>query len=445
MPDALTFTTEWISLKGGDPEERATFGAIGLKVGDVWLSEGMDKFTNSTKEAPLLSGFYLAEWIAWHWWRLRWEPRPHPLTIEWKLAHKFTSVGNGYVWPDVTVWFDGKRILLTSQRSDEDPNSTYHYDCDFSVAIPPQQFERAVDKFMNSVCNRMKEQGIRNSNLHNLWQKLQSDRREPEIHRRRKLEALMGFDPEDAESEILDTLINEATNLGEDAVDELAAAGIVAERPGITKKLENIARTYGFKVSKQESFSFHRGFKSTSAAEYKPAWVAGTRAAKALRNQASLGDGPISNKKLCEIAAVPGTSLKHAPPYRKTAHQGMAFVLDEDGTQRMVLRSKWESGRRFELARLVGDRLLGRYSGRLHPATQTGHTYRQQLQRAFAAEFLSPFNAIEDELADDLSDENQQLVAERFNVSPMTILRQLENNGVLDQDDLGADRLLHSI
>ena len=43
---------------------------------------------------------------------------------------------------------------------------------------------------------------------------------------------------------------------------------------------------------------------------------------------------------------------------------------------RIVFRSKWRTGRRFELARLLGDLLLTDESDRLYPATRA-RTYRQ--------------------------------------------------------------------
>ena len=104
----------------------------------------------------------------------------------------------------------------------------------------------------------------------------------------------------------------------------------------------------------------------------------------------------------------------------------------------VVLRPKWKTGRRFELARLVGDRVLGAASGRpaeqLFPATRA-HSYRQKVQRAFAAELPSPFGAVEDLLDGDYSEDRQTEAARRFDVSPMTIQTQLLDHGRLARAD----------
>lgn len=443
MTGRLTFPVEWKPLDGGFPEEQATFGAIGIRVDNVWLSVGRDKFTDTLTNMPLISGFYLAEWIAWNWWRLRWEPRRHSSSDEWGLAHEIASVGSGYIWPNVTIWSDGKRIRLAARPMPDDPSVMYHYVSDFDATIPSQEFERATDEFIKLTCDRMDSKNIRDSNLHALWRELQSDRNDPEIYRRRKLEALLGFGPQEAEPRVLDVLIDEATSLGESAIEELAAASMVSKQAGIAKRLENLARNHGFRISKANQFRFSSRLNLVSPDADTPAWVIGTEAAKTMRKEASLDDRPISNGKLCELAAVPRTALSHDTPLNRMPHHKMAFILDKDQMQRIVLRSKWETGRRFELTRLIGDQLVGQYGEQLCPATRT-YTYRQQLQRAFAAELLSPFEAVEQALDGDYSDENQQLVAERFRVSPMVIRRQLVNNDRADQDGLEADGLRYA-
>ena len=100
-----------------------------------------------------------------------------------------------------------------------------------------------------------------------------------------------------------------------------------------------------------------------------------------------------------------------------------------------MLRSKWHTGRRFELARIIGDRVLNSGTGRLFPATRA-YTYRQKAQRLFAAEFLSPFDAVDEELSGDYSLESQQDVAQKFEVSDYTIQTLLVNHRRIDHDEL---------
>ena len=57
------------------------------------------------------------------------------------------------------------------------------------------------------------------------------------------------------------------------------------------------------------------------------------------------------------------------------------------------------------------------------------------MQRAFAAEFLCPFQAVETMIGNDLSEEKQDEVASHFKVSPMTVRTQLVNNNMLHPEN----------
>jgi hypothetical protein len=138
----------------------------------------------------------------------------------------------------------------------------------------------------------------------------------------------------------------------------------------------------------------------------------------------SFGSEPISDNALAEMG---GARPQTIPA--KTIGPNISFAVDERfDRSRIVLRSKWRTGRRFEFARLLGDRIAGHVGGKLFPATRA-YTYRQKMQRSFAAELLSPFEAVDEMLPGDYSMENQLDVAEHFEVSPLTICTLLVNHG----------------
>jgi Zn-dependent peptidase ImmA (M78 family) len=74
----------------------------------------------------------------------------------------------------------------------------------------------------------------------------------------------------------------------------------------------------------------------------------------------------------------------------------------------------------------------------LYPATRA-YTYRQKVQRSFAAEFLSPFAAVDEILSGDFSMEKQQEAADHFNVSELTIRTLLVNHHRLERDELDGE------
>jgi hypothetical protein len=115
----LTMHADWEHLDAGPPEERACFAAIGIQDGAVCLTEAEDAFVRRVRRVVHLSGYELAEWLAWNWWRLRWEPRRY--SPSWAMAHRMSTIGGGYVWPNITVASDGERVTLAAQPTRPNP------------------------------------------------------------------------------------------------------------------------------------------------------------------------------------------------------------------------------------------------------------------------------------------------------------------------------------
>ena len=67
MGSGLTISADWERLDQGAAKERACFAAIGIWRNDVSLTTGHDSFVNVVRKAPYLSGYHLAEWLAWSW------------------------------------------------------------------------------------------------------------------------------------------------------------------------------------------------------------------------------------------------------------------------------------------------------------------------------------------------------------------------------------------
>ena len=162
------------------------------------------------------------------------------------------------------------------------------------------------------------------------------------------------------------------------------------------------------------------------------AWRVGVAAARSLREQEALDGEPIDNGRLSELFGTTKTALEQTASHA----QRMSFLLTNRGRSRLVLRSKWEVGRRFALARLLGDHLLAAGEPLL-PATGA-HTYRQKAQRAFAAELLCPYHAVVDFLGADRSEDRCNEAATHFNVSSLAIATLLANNEGQEQASVAA-------
>lgn len=428
MSPGLEVTLSPERLDEGSPEERATFGLFMILTPNASLSEGFDSYLNGYRQGPLVSGYYAAEWFAWNWWRLRWEPRS--ASPDWPLAHRMTSIGEGYVWPNVTIFSDGVRTALISSPSARPDAKPFRYVGGLPAVVPSTVFESAIDAFVTQMLARLRDESVAETNLDRLWRDVLAERSDPGVTKRRRLEALLGRDPDAVEDHAIERLLVDAEKLGEVAIDEVAAdhahGGVVLT----ADMLNELARSSGFEASPRDAVRLRPDTSPSRNAE-TPAWRLGAAAARALRNQESLGAEPIFDETLAQMA---GTSVDALG--KPASARNIAFALDESpNASRIVLRAKWKTGRRFELARLVGDRIVNAGGGRLYPATRA-HTYRQKMQRSFAAELLSPFETVDEMLAADYSIEHQQDIAEHFDVSPITIRTLLVNNGRIERADL---------
>lgn len=431
MNAKLEIKADWEKLEAGPPEERATFAAIGIRYNNAWLTEAEDAFVKRVRQQVHLSGYRLAEWFAWNWWRLRWEPRRR--STDWAMAHKMSTIGGGYVWPNISIISDGERIVLDAQGTVSRPEEPLRYISRLAAIVLATEFEAAVDAFVEQVRGQLRAESVTDSNLEAIWSDVLSERKNPEVARRRKFEALLGSDPDTVEEEIIEKLVADSRQLGERGMEELAADLTAEGRPATSEDVERIANAAGYDSNPRDVVRLEdRSHKALPM--HDAAWKRGVAAAKALREQERLGAAPISNDRLCQLVGVTSVAA------RAGGNTGMlSFALDDSATKgRVVLRSKYETGRRFNLARLLGDRVAVTAGGRLMPATRA-YTYRQKLQRAFAGEFLCPFDALADTLQGDFSAEAIEDAAAHFNVSDRTVRTLLANHGLIDREDLVQD------
>ena len=427
MPEELAITLSPERLDEGSPEERACFGLLTIRADGVNLTEGFDSWINGYRPGPLVSGYHAAEWLAWNWWRLRWEPQSSSPT--WWRAHKMVSIGEGYIWPNLTIFSDGLRTALISRPSSRPNARPFRYVGTDPCILASSRLEAAIDAFVPQVLARLRDSGISETNLDRVWEDLLAERANPGVALRRRLEALLGADPDEATPETIEQLVRDADVLGKNSISELAAdipsGGVVWGADA----LREVARSRGF-----DGFQDISGLAPGTlpqAGANSPAWLLGGRVAKTLRAQLGLGATPISNKKLADLASVSERAL-----LADVRDPDLSFVLDDAQSGcRLVLRPKRLPGRRFDLARLLGDRLMNPGSEKLFLATRS-RTFRQKAQRSFAAELLAPFEEVSVLLKGDYSEENREDVAAHFQVSERTIHTLLVNHRRIERDDL---------
>ena len=448
--NTVTFRLDPQPLDHGQVEERAGFGLLEITVNGRLMTEGFDEHDQGYATGPRVSGYHFAEWLIWNWWRLRWEPGPPgkpglDVFRRWDSAHRTATIGEGYVWPNVVISSDGFRCALVAEPSQELKTVPFRYlGAARMEVVPAGDLEAEIDRFSSHVLEMLDDANVHDTNLHRLWNDLNTERTDPDSSRFRRLEARLGFYPDEIDERIISSHLEDAKELGDNAVEELAAhAAHLGRKANVASAstLRRISIDRGFDANADAAVRLNDAvrldFENREWTE-SPAWQTGEDAARALRRQENLGTDPVGNARLADMAGTTMSAIENS----SVCSDELSFVIAGDGNRsRLALRPKWETGRRFDLARLIGDRLVDGVE-RLLPATRA-HSYRQKAQRAFAAELLSPYDAVDDMLDIDISEERQTEVAEHFQVSPLAIRTLLVNKGRISRDNTPfvSDRL----
>ncbi len=422
----LEFRTNWEASSSPLVEDRVTHCSFGIFMGEQKLTEAIDQLAETTTDRANLSAYRLAEWLAWNWYRLRWEPRKG--SLDWSFAHRMATIGGGYIWPNITIFSDGYRIALVAEPSARTEAGAIRYTSKQAVVTQAVEFERTVDGFINKTIARLEAKEQKQTNLQEIWASLLEDRQDPEQNQRRRFEAIYGAEPDQLAAEQISAFEETASEFGLSSTEEVLATSQVISVQELKDRVAKGVQYDPESVAGRGLIPFDPRLTSQMP------WKLGYSAAKQLRLMADISPLGISNKQLTELAAADGAILEADAP-----RDDFAFAVEgKKQDSRIVLRSKVPTGKRFELARLLGDQMLYSNDGSLFVATKT-QTYRQKFQRAFAAELLCPFNSMHEMLKGEYGQENMEDVASVFGVSPLLVQRQLINHGIIPRDDLDAD------
>lgn len=435
---AASFNIEcnWLGESGVETDKvyASCRAGIQLSVNGKVLTRVEDLLANTNRDHVYANAYVLACWFASNWWRLRWEPE-YKKNVEWRLSHSMASVGYGYSWPGIEFASDGERMGILCHASPSRVMGSVRYLKGASLVIPVGHFEQGVDEFLEQTLGRLRSMGHERTELEQLWTEVLRERSSEELGAWRRLEALCGFDPEEAPESLVMELIRDPASLGKNALEEVAAHSRhkTLETLGILKEYADHAYpAEGFHYRHPEPLPLHE----LNLSGLRP-WERGREVAKVARNTWNLErTRPVSNMNLSDIFR---TAKKNFKDTTSTSNPPMPITVrrKRGSGSDMYIGSGWQTTRRFTACRLLGGWLSQSNSPeRLIPATEA-KTSRQQFLRAFAQEFLCPFEALKEHLqTDNPSDEQIDDAAQHFGVSPLMVRTILVNKGILGQDEL---------
>jgi hypothetical protein len=429
MTKSMSIRTAWLDLEHGSAREKATFGDLTFQVGERFATETEDLVARTVQRSARLSGVHLAEWLVGNWWRLSWESRSN--TRSWQMSHHLAAAGGGYQWPNIMLESDGFEMKVSVKPSVTNQAGLIRYLSVFDAGIPVSAFQSAVDAFVSEVVTRMDRLGVDDGNLGAVWRELQNERANPEVSWWRRLEATLGYDVDDAPEELLTAVGDSAQAYGLEATAEIAAAAQSRSVEFLTA-IAAVGKSSPLEVVVPQDASISQSACSTSLDDLP--WMRATRAAHAARTAWNISAGPITDAQLSDILGTHFDSnrvVQHTAPLT-------AGIRRSDSKVGVVFRTtRHRTNRRFDLARVIGDQFApGHEHDMLLPATAT-RTARQKFQRAFAQEFLCPYQELQERLdASILTDEFIEDSARDYGVSPLVVQTLLVNKDVLERATL---------
>jgi hypothetical protein len=438
MTHNLRIETEWLDAADDDLTERSTFAEMSVVTNGQSITELEDLIARTTRSGVRGSAYRLAYWIAENWWRLRWEPEAN--STEWRLAHDMAAVGGGYAWPDIRFTSDGLHVLIEARRTHGQKAAPVRYLGSPPVQVTAEAFEVGIDDFVERVLARLSAFKELGSDLASLWGEVRSERANEEAYALRQLEALLGFDAGEAPEELMQGLLDSAGTAGRKAVNEIAAASKGNAGQLVRDALES-AEASDITIRLASTPDVQSLFEKQADMKALP-WQRAKRAARLARDVWGVPKGPVSNEALSDLLELPKERLEAGAG----AALGIAAGLRRNGGDdavSVVQRAKASTARRFEIMRLVADHIVTPVDDHLLPVT-TAKTDRQKFQRAFAAEFLLPFEELCEKLGDpafaddEIREDEIEDVAAQYQVSPLMVRTSLVNRGVLPREALAS-------
>jgi hypothetical protein len=435
MSERFVLSSAWLNRKGDAPFDRAFAASINISVDGIPLTRLFSELDNAIRDDMRGCAWQLAEWFAANWWRLRWESdamRTRRNDVDWGMSHCMACVGGGFVWPAIIFESDGESIgIFLSPNKNPPLYEPVRYLNEVHANIPAEEFERSVDAFLTAVIVRgTLKKDAHDGALKALWDEVLNERNDTDASRQRKWEAIAGYDPDGAPDQFLEWIDNASVRYGQSASEEVIAQAR-HESAEMFQAIQQMPKRSGVIVTMPKLTETARTVRK-DVDSHLP-WQRGEYLARRARKEWGVPDGPLTDKTLAGILDAPSTLLTS----KTTQTAPLPFALHEakGNKYRLYLQKKHSTSRRFAACRLFGDSLQ-EGSDRLHPATDTD-TARQKFQRSFAAEFLCPFDALEDKLGKTYSRDSIEDAAVHFNVSPLTIGTILVNKDKLDRDTLG--------
>ena len=417
---------DWRPFEEMDPLLGRTSADIGIRVGDQFLTQNFDEWIGAIRDRAYVSAYPLAIWLVSSWWRIHHEVLPARSDkippVCWRMSHEIAAANFGYVWPFMVFWSDRNAMNI---RAEPFPvwasghSLRYLTGLSEPASVRMEDFSDACRRFIDQVVERLKAENLRDSDLEYLWSLVLDDMNEPNERQIRRIEAQFGFNPEESPDTLLEALIAIEDEKGEDVLAELAAVGF-GLKEDCAVSIRELFELPGFEARPELPQLPDRGVLGEP-------WRQAKEDASVLRRNIDAGSGVVADELLADLLGLRRETIE-ADAHAARRPAAVLGLIDEHRVK-VVPRKRHPAAQRFEMARLVGGYAdaIAR-DGNSWLASTDSTTARQKYQRAFAAEFLCPIEALMEFLDGDVCTGTIEDAAAEFEVSERVVEAQLMNN-----------------
>lgn len=445
----LKIRWEWESAESvRTREHRATWARIEIKVGSDFVTLVEDRASGSSRRSIYCPLYPLAEWVAYNWWFLQADTRPssfltpdsafvtpslRALPASVKERHSIRASGDGFAWPDLLLIPDdnGTRVVW-GDNSTQLSRWPIRFLTRGDFRLPSEQVRRELELLVTETLTRLAEQGVTGTVLEKEWTAIQQT--DPDEAEYCRAAARLGLDPySDAEPYESDILEAAQTLSGQLLTDFLNAVSPA-----------RISRALTWISSLRSTLEDHKAVQTAryEAATPAPDWeVIGELRAAARRHVADGSAFPwdvgYEQAQVIRDELAPDIKMRFdvnryiTTVNRKAPDLSLQALGTGAGYSRPVVaigQSRLATSTRFTLSRALWHYIWD--DSPLFVVT-TAHTYRQRVERAFAAELLAPAEGIAQLLEgppETASQEELEQISQRYGVSSMVIQHQLSNH-----------------
>jgi hypothetical protein len=426
---------EWLEAPGvAAPELAATWARYEIWLGDRCVTQ-VETADGTFRRGVYGSLYPLANWIASNWWLLTSHVRPSAVdtrywawqnvrTYPWLRQHNFRGAGDGMAWPDLTLVPEGAVTRVVWSQEYRRHLTPVRFASDGSSIVRSGEFWTELAAIVDHVLERLTDSGLPKTPLAEEWAEIaKADDAEWSFCR---TVARTGLDPYSIDAETADSIINIAAELPAEIVDDFFNSADVAALADAADWVRRaMAVTGGATAKAPQSLHAIYAVVSPQALRYAGSgdderpWQLGYAMARQLRR--ALG---VQDSDYFDVAPWVGIGDVSAPAH---GIYGLAAVANDRCGVVLGNRGLGYTARRFGQARALGRILVS--PGQQQFILSAARSRDERAARAFAAELLAPAAGIRQALktVDDNDDSALEAVAQRFQVSPLLIRHQYDN------------------